>query len=576
MNNRTKKLSILPLVVLAMAGCTGGPGGGTGAKETSTKISIKNFGGGVGGTWLKNAADEFKELKKDVSYETGKMGVEFSLDSNGTGDVSGGIDRSTNNIFFSESGRSVYDLANSKLLLDISDVVDGYAYGENKKISDKFLDEYDKNSLKGTDGKYYSLPHYEWYPGLVFNKQLFDENQLYFADETSAHKLQFTCTYGSRNFVAVESDKRTCGVDGLYGTEDDGLPTSLEELLILSAKLKENGCVPFIVAGNHNDYTDYLLQGLLASLKLGAANYDPSVFYNFNGEVNVVTTKTGSKLFAASGFADDINYETRTVTNETGYLTRETAERYYALAFLEEIVKADFFDTESTNDGATNRDAQRHLIFGSESFRNDYGMLFEGNYWYNEASALLNEYKVSKNHPEGKSLGWMPLPTQVKGSVAAKPDGSEPNKTALMDMGYSFAYVNANILTLWKRPGLAEACKDFLRFLYSDEQLKKFTLCTGVAKAGMDYEIDMTGLSSFQTQVLSQKINSKVIVGASTNPVFIKNREALILNCTGELWKPRLDKTYDNCFKPFTGSATAWDIMQATKIQSKWSNYLNK
>ena len=44
-----------------------------------TVIYVTNFNGGVGTLWFDNAAERFKELVKDKSYEEGKHGVHFEV-----------------------------------------------------------------------------------------------------------------------------------------------------------------------------------------------------------------------------------------------------------------------------------------------------------------------------------------------------------------------------------------------------------------------------------------------------------------------------------------------------------------
>ena len=57
-----------------------------------------------------------------------------------------------------------------------------YYYGNNEeeKIDSEYL-----STLQGSDGNYYALPHYEWYPGLTYDVTAFDNggmNPYYFAE----------------------------------------------------------------------------------------------------------------------------------------------------------------------------------------------------------------------------------------------------------------------------------------------------------------------------------------------------------------------------------------------------------
>jgi len=79
MKKTTISLLLLPLIVGTVSGCKGIFGGGDEEDSTITKISIMNFGGGVGSQWLYNAIEEFEEINKDRSFEDGRVGVKIAL-----------------------------------------------------------------------------------------------------------------------------------------------------------------------------------------------------------------------------------------------------------------------------------------------------------------------------------------------------------------------------------------------------------------------------------------------------------------------------------------------------------------
>lgn len=48
---------------------------------------------------------------------------------------------------------------------------------DGKTLESK-IDDTTLESLKGSDGKYYALPHYEWFPGVTYDttkRKFFDE-----------------------------------------------------------------------------------------------------------------------------------------------------------------------------------------------------------------------------------------------------------------------------------------------------------------------------------------------------------------------------------------------------------------
>ena len=163
------------------------------------------------------------------------------------------------------------------------------------------------------------------------------------------------------------------GNDGIYGTEDDGLPSSVQEFLILCTYSKVNyGLTPLAVAGNHRDYSAYLLQGFLTSL-LG--NEGIQRFYDFNGQINVIDQDSNGRFIAndedpelfcnGSGIMNP-SYTTTTVTERTGYLTRQTYERYYLASLMKMMLQCNFFTDKSVNSGATNLQTQKGFIFETD------------------------------------------------------------------------------------------------------------------------------------------------------------------------------------------------------------------
>ena len=94
----------------------------------------------------------------------------------------------------------------------------------------------EQQSFLQKNGKYYALPHYSVYQGLMYNIDLFEKKGLYFAKETDN---------GNDGFV-VKGEEKSCGPDGVYGTSDDGLPSSYEEFFKLCDYMVQRGVTPFV------------------------------------------------------------------------------------------------------------------------------------------------------------------------------------------------------------------------------------------------------------------------------------------------------------------------------------------
>lgn len=594
MKKTKTSLLIVTLVAGALSSCGGGKRGSD-DNSTVTKIVVQNYRGGVGRKWLDNGINKFQQLAKNKSYEDGKTGVEISVVENIPIDESA-LDKKSFNICFGEAGTPVQNLYSSKQTIAISDVIRGKALKdngsgelveENVTIESKIKPDYRIALLDYDETEYVALPHDEWYPGLSYDIEAFNNHNAYFADSSATNKVPFRSKYSpGYDFCFVDdyddevNCKKTCGCDGIYGTEDDGLPSSLQELLVLSDYLASEGVVPFTVAGNHKDYTHYLLEGLLASL---GGKESAETFYKFNGKQKIVKRGdagySSTKLWGTN--TPDVVLENDAgtqITPENGYKIRETADRYYAIAFLKEVAtNTNFLDEDSKSSGSTNVISQTNFIMSNkkataekQSF--EYGMIFEGSYWVNEArdANLFEDYKIKTGITSERQIGWLPLPVQVNGQVTE----GNGRSSSLMDTAYSFCYI-CNNREAKKRPGLVEACKDFLRFLYSDDQLNEYTQITGGFKAGLDYTPDVTKLTTIQKQILAQKQRAGVVYAASNQKVFRNNRAALMLHNEAMLWRPYPSQTHD-MFIPLK-TYTARDCFEKTFFtDQEWSSMLAK
>ena len=237
--------AVLAVSSISLIGCSKG----TEVDQTKTHLSVMNYDGGVGSEWIKDTAKKFEEKYADVSFEEGKKGVVIDI-TNAKNDGTEGVTTTPYAVWFSEA--NLYnDLIASGQVLDISDIVteslsemtDG---AETGTIEEK-LSEQHKEALTAIDGKYYVLPHYETYTGLVYDVDLFDEYGYYFSEKGG--------------FTSVAEDK-TVGPDGVRGTKDDGLPSSYEEMYALMDQMVADGVTPFTWVGQFENYTNDLFAGL--------------------------------------------------------------------------------------------------------------------------------------------------------------------------------------------------------------------------------------------------------------------------------------------------------------------------
>lgn len=602
---KKKSLARIATTVLALTfalgvvGCRGAGGTSSGGNPSSgssggsssdsgnnkaTVISVLNMGGGVGKAWLEAAFERFAASVGDKSYEEGKTGVKIQIDHT-TQYTLDDIENAGYNIYFDQGKVNVQQFAAAEKILDISDIVKD---GVEEKITETY-----RGALQYQD-KYYALPHYELFPGLSYDVELFDTYDLYIAApeednvdpyEAFGYTVNFTVnSRGADNIYGTNDDgaKRSCGNDGVYGTSDDGLPSSLVELLALCDKVKSEVGIPFAVAGSHTDYANYFLTGLTAAL----SGYEGMrAYYTFEGEVECVTGYSNEPIFAdLSSIGVDLpkpNTAKVSLKEAEGYKSRSQVERYYALAMLEIFEKAGWFNDDSYTSATLHTTTQDQFIFGGVAGNEPVAMLMELSQWTNEAQdsqSLKNfyDYTGRTEATSERKIAWMPLPTQIYDSVQE----GQGKEEVIIDVAKSFAFINANI----KSAGLIDACKDFLAFLYTDIELKEFVANTGVTRAGitLDYgDAVMSRLNSFEKSMVAKtrSSNVKIVTSYADNNTYLYTPEAFHFN-TGNghmyatVWKGVPYNTpLDVYRKSSLSDITAKDIFEQTEISSAdWTN----
>lgn len=560
-------VTLLALPIVALTGC--------GNKSTITQIQVINYCGGVGKEWLNRSIERFVEAKKNVSYESGKTGVEIKVSNTKSVDTSA-MKGSAKHVYFTEDNGFPHDLAANGSLLEIDSWVKETLPGEGKTIESK-IDDSMKNVLKYND-KYFALPHYELYPGVTYDYDLFVEKKLFLAapGEETVNSFTIPNTDETFNFIGNSTTKKSCGNDGIYGTDDDGLPSSIKEFVGLCKYMQSKNISPMLFPGNHQDYSTYMMEGLLASL---SGKERMNAFYNFTGEINVVTgyQNDGNYIVKGSGLNTPI-VEKVAVTEETGYKVRMTEERYAAICLVSILNSEKCFDEEVTNNlGNTNEVVQTLLLEGSRPGGNtkDYGMICEGNYWYNEAKDAGRLDSFYAAHPEIKyrDVRWMSLPTKISESVT-EGNGSTP---CLMDTGNSFMLVNK---TIEKKEGLKNAIKDFVQFLYTDAELEDFTKTTGVCKSGVNVDLNKIvgdpDLNEFQKTVLKLKNTFGVSYAGSNSKTYLAKRDDLFFSINAPVWHPGSYKSVVEALR--AGAFDAKGCFVNTQISADdWAtNYLVK
>ena len=545
-----KKLLTLTLGVLSLlvfAGCDRGgtlPGGEQIQKD-KTQLYVSNFDGGIGTEWLYKMKKIYEEEHSEDVYEEGKKGVQILVDphKNNGYHMINTFDGSTIDISFNQNIR-YNDWVAKDLFLDITDVVTEINEGSSVTIEER-LDPAQKAFLQ-KNGKYYAIPHYAGYQSLIYNIDLFEKKGFYFSQEVDN---------GNDGFV-VKGEQKSCGPDGIYGTIDDGLPSSHEEFFKLCDYMVSRGVIPFVWTCQYA--IDYY-QGLMNAV-YQAYEGKEDVMLNYTYDSGDNTTEIIKNIINGQLITEDVK-----ITPENGYLLKQQTGRYYAIEFFSKVVSnSSYYHPYSTGNLTFSHTDAQETYFESDLKNEPIAFLLDGPWWENEAKLSgaidrsINKYGAEK--ASNRNFGYLPLPSKISGRV----EEGQGSVSVLQDSINSFAGINKDIPSY-----KVELAKDFLRFCYTDEMLELFTVTTGIPKS-LNYSISeqkMKEMTGFARSTWEMKEASEIIYPYSDSEFFNKNQTNLTV---GE-WESTVNGSYENMYYHFKNKKSPVDIFLGNFItQDKW------
>ncbi len=523
-SKKLKSVSALALCGVMSFGavaCGGGGGnnsGGGNVDASKTTVLTMLVGENAYGTdILKEQAQRFSAKYAEKSYATGKKGVTVQVETSGSAI---NIDESMLNegyhiIGTGDGYTKVATAASNGWIASLDDIMkteieeDGKAIYEKIPQSIRFNYELQVDSDEATvESGYYGIPSYESYGGLTYDKDLFDQGY-YFANASASDVEPFTSTIlGAGYTYKFTSDltARSVGPDGVENTEDDGLPSSLYELIALCEYLDTNSIKPFIMSGKMGFYLNYFTEALYMSL-LGYENAVAQKGFQSDA-MDIVVGYTDEDLFPGLEGVKKPITQTVTIDEQYGYYTSASVEKYYTFAFMQLMEQEEWYASASNQPNKGAIDAQKDFLFGLHDSARQGAMLIECSYWYNESRIRGNfidyDKMYFKTDPD-REVRWMSLPvnisTSVDGtnevvttSVNKESKKGEPITLYIPDGG--FVCVNARYQDNAEIMG---AIKDYFMFRYSDAELSKTTV-QGCYGSMLEYDIkdaDLEGASTF-------------------------------------------------------------------------------
>ena len=556
------------------SGTSGGTSGG-GDTSASTSINVLVFTGTATRNgaikWIQDAAERFTELKKNEVYESGKKGVNISISDNKLIPYEN-LSTDGNDIYLDEARADMYTYSASNELMQLDEIV--------KYIEDEqglIIDADAKKRMLGyesADGQrhYYGLPQYEWSNSLTYDVNYFEDSGLYFAKPDATKSVTYEGKYGTVKFVDPMDMQKSCGPDGAYGTTDDGLPSSLEELAQLCDYIKSKSGSPFIMPGGAagSVYSFHMVQAIWAALE--GAETMKSVTAEFSDKaVEVVTGFKSNEFFFGDKNIPMPITEKVVLNDENGYKMYDMASRYYALAFMQLANDNDWFHSETKSDTSADK-VQTTFIATNANER--AAMYIDGTYWYHEAklynkgSAFTQWRRTSGG--KARKLSYMSLPTTLNGSVAE----GEGKKNTMLNVGSSFMFANNRVS---ENAGKKKAVVDFLKFLYSKEELAAFTEFLGM-NIPINYDYDEQKLGDYYYTSFKQiKKEAEVVTTASSNPIHYKNLSNFLLGFGGVLnyYDYNGVVKMDGYLQAYRDGRTAKDIYEGSRLsEATWQTLL--
>lgn len=470
---KTRFLSLASTLIITVgcfAGCGGGSSGGS-SKKTELKIGV--FNGGLGYAWADQLAEKFEEKYKDVSFETGKTGVDVIIDPQKelfkVDSIKSAIQQNTsaNDIYytcylfhkeFANLGLvyNLNDIVNEKVYLDNGELADMTYNPETKKyelnngaqaptksmldkLGAQWKDSYYYDSNSGIQAGYYALPYETSLAGFIYDHDLFEEK-------------------GWLDYSGI-----------------DGTPGTMNEFFDLLDRIVAANMIPFTY--KNEDYWGGISSAYLAQYEgpeNAALNYTYNGIYTFHDLPDSTLQVFTDAFCTENGITNngDGTY-TVTITPSNAWLLAYQSGKDSYINFMRDVIDPEYYDNNRYNQSYDYLMAQTTFVLSKLNKQNQkrIAMIVEGEWWENEARANFN-YTGGYGT---RDFRFMILP-KIEGQI----DDS---------VQYIGAADIARDLVVNAKTDKIELCKLWLHFSHSESALEEFTLTNGVVRDSFDYDL---------------------------------------------------------------------------------------
>ena len=485
----------------------------------------EGFGGGVGTQGIEAIAKKFNESPEFGSNPTryGQYKGAIVKVVDGDTPAAGTLETKAVDFVFYDH-RGLGREAAQLYMYDLTDLLNEPAYGETDPIINKIPEHY-REGFSGYDGRMYAIPYGDIICGWLMNTEMFESDQLYISkakvhgdpnwtaeDELEvAGKHKFVSNkYGITLYFSnydgdgthmlpvrqmngqsqTDRDDLSVGPDGIKGTYDDGLVSSVIEFLALCEYIdtgaisqdtdesigrnpygKKNFYSACSLSGAHMDgYIGIFADAMWAAL----AGEDYLVTHDLqtkgDNTITIVTGWTNENLYPGIDYVKKpITAEVK-VTPETGYYTTWMLEKFYTDMLIDILYKEGYYQY-GHDFGSCHVDTEASFLIGGYTDSQE----FESTAWYFDGNYASNEMRMNGDYDyifenydghEERRIEFAPMPTSL--DIPVTEDNGLGDKPTLAVLGRSAMAINKK---RFEDPDRALALKDFFKFFCSDVML---------------------------------------------------------------------------------------------------------
>lgn len=498
-----------------------------------TQLIVYNQDQGINNAWLNKVVARFEDAYKDYEFEPDKKGVEVIVNQRNTGANFSNLELRKEDLFFLQDA-DITGLINGNKVMDVNDLIttplneylDGKTNDTDTIEQKLYPSSREFFSYKLVDGKptYFGLPHYSRLPVLVYNKAFFDAKGLYFAK---------TPDYGMQDgaFISADNRVKSCGPDGIYNTEDDGLPATWEEVFELFEYITAWGAKPLIWSG---EQAYIKTKHLLTNIYINLAGKN-------NAKVNWTFDSDSEKVEIVTGFDDNGQpiVDLTEITPSNSSDVNKLFDKWQTIDIFDRIIDDKRYLHETCIDtyDTTLRSLENFILSANKA--NPIAILVDDDSWYYQAqtTGLFDQARLTYyDYDKKNDYQIMPLPRFNTGR-ASDVENLGKHKSVVTDISKSFACINANLVY---EPEILEVAKLFLAFCYTEESLAEFTETTGAVRL-MNYDVNEMDLSEYGQKVWEYVKNSDVVLPYSNQDKYLTNIKDLSLSSNSNFWKPNYE-----------------------------------